>query len=818
MEQEKLADMMLKNKEIMFQKIMDNAPVGLATLTIGGKFIQVNPAFCRIIGYSEEELEGMNYNVLTCKEDQPIDHLNVKRLLQNEIEFYKLEKRYIRKDSTMIWVQVTRSILKDLTTNKPVCFIAQVEDISERKRLEKSLKESEERFRNIMESAAVGIATVSTDGQIIQINDAFCNITGYEKAELKDLNYKKLTYAEDRSIDSDNVQKLLEGKIPSYRLEKRYVRKDNKIIWVQVTRSLLKDAATGAPLYFIAQIEDITHRKQTEKALHESEALFRNIIDNAPVGIAAVSIEGQFLHVNQSLCNITGYKSEKLKQITYQELTYPEDLAANIIKVQELLAGKLSIFSKEKRYICKNNRIIWVEVTQSILRDSITEKPLYFIAQVEDITERKHLANELKKSAEEIANLYEYAPCGYHSLDDNGFFVRMNITELQWLGYTHDEVIGKIKFTDLLTPESLLIFQENFEQFKEQGFIHDVELQMARKDGSTFTVIMSATGDKTSGGHYAMSRSTMFNITDRKRTEHALQESEARFRNIMDNAPIGMAIISLAGLFLDANRALCEITGYKKDELEKLVFNDLLVSEGLAIDEANTRQFSDEKSRYYKLEKQGIRKDGTLVWLEVTRSILRDVATGESLQFIVQVEDITERINSHEKINQLAYHDILTGLPNRQLLLDRLHQAIAEAKRDRSFLAILFIDLDKFKYINDTLGHHIGDALLKKVASRLSRIIRDSDTIARTGGDEFIIVLTQLNTPDDSAAKAEKIIEAMKNPMSIQGNQIQIAASIGIATYPTNGEDVAELMKKADMAMYQAKDAGGDQYHFYYAH
>lgn len=799
----------------LYTNIVDNAPVGIATLSIDGYFMQVNQAFTEITGYEKSELETMNYHQLTYNEDYAIDSFNVQQLLDGKVKSYKLEKRYVRKDKQIIWVQVTRSILRNLITKKPLYFIAQIEDVTSRKQAEKALQESENLFRNVIDNAPVGVVTVSLDGQLLSVNKAYCDITGYEKEELEEMNYKKLTYAEDIAIDATNVQQLLENKIHSYCLEKRYIRKDNKIIWVQVTRSLLRDSTTGIPIYFIAQVEDISERKEIEKSLHQSEELFQNIVNNAPIGIATVSIDGHFIHVNSAFCEITGYNQVELTKLTYQELTYPEDLSANFAKVQSLLEGKASSYQIEKRYIRKDNKVIWVQVTRSLLRNQLTGVPLYFIAQVENITERKIAAEKLQKSTEEIADLYANAPCGYHSLDANDFFTRINNTELHWLGYTADEMIRKMKFSDLLTPTSLRIYQENASQFREQGFINDLEIELTRKDGSTFTVLMSASGNKESGGHYVMNRSTMFNITDRKRTERALLESEERFRNVMDNAPIGMATQSLEGKFLLVNRALCEITGYKKEELEQMTFQKMTYPDDLILEFENIRKLIDGKSSSYRIEKRQIRKDGTISWIQVTRSILRDTTSGEPIYFISQIEDINNRIINREKIYQLAYHDILTGLPNRQLLLDRLNQAIASAKRHHHFMALMFIDLDKFKHINDTLGHDAGDKLLKEMSARLSCSVRSQDTIARTGGDEFVVILNEISAPQDAAFLADKFLKIVKQPLTLQDQQLQMTASIGIAIYPDNGLDATELMKKADMAMYISKDAGRDQWHFY---
>jgi diguanylate cyclase (GGDEF)-like protein len=178
--------------------------------------------------------------------------------------------------------------------------------------------------------------------------------------------------------------------------------------------------------------------------------------------------------------------------------------------------------------------------------------------------------------------------------------------------------------------------------------------------------------------------------------------------------------------------------------------------------------------------------------------------------------DITDRKQAEELVQQLAYYDTLTDLPNRRLLLDRLGHALTQARRYERSLAIMFLDLDNFKQINDTLGHDAGDALLREVAGRLTTCIRGGDTVARQGGDEFIVVLAEISQPEDAALVADKIIAALGEPMHIAERTLNVTTSIGIAVYPVNGDDDAqELMKKADQAMYAAKAAGRNGYRFF---
>ena len=304
-------------------------------------------------------------------------------------------------------------------------------------------------------------------------------------------------------------------------------------------------------------------------------------------------------------------------------------------------------------------------------------------------------------------------------------------------------------------------------------------------------------------------------IAQRKMNEQALRDSEKRFRAILENAPIGISVVSLEGRFVLVNRSLCDIVGYKKEELETLTFQEITYHDDLEANLANVQRLLDGSATTYHMEKRYVRKDQRIVWTQLTSSVVKDAA-GTPLYLVAQIEDITDRRRSREQILQLAYYDALTGLPNRRLLKDRLKQLLAKAKRFQRSLALMFLDLDNFKQVNDTLGHDVGDELLKVVASRLQACVRAMDTVCRQGGDEFIIVLSEIAQPEDAGVVANKIINAINEPITVNENDLLITISIGIAIYSVNGtDDAKELMKKADIAMYEGKKNGRNRFVFY---
>jgi len=302
-------------------------------------------------------------------------------------------------------------------------------------------------------------------------------------------------------------------------------------------------------------------------------------------------------------------------------------------------------------------------------------------------------------------------------------------------------------------------------------------------------------------------------ISSRKKTESALRASEKSFREIMEFAPIGMAIVSLEGRFTKVNQALCNIVGYRNEMLLATTFQEITHADDLATDLQYVQQLISGDINAYQMEKRYIRQDKTLVWVQLSVSIFRDEEHAPQY-FIAQIEDITARKHQYDEVTQEAYFDALTGLPNRRMLLTRLHEVYAQRQHVRQVAALLFLDIDHFKHINDTLGHDVGDGLLKEVALRLQSCLRQGDTVSRLGGDEFVILLPALKQLEDAERVAQKVMHSFVQPVHVNAHTIQIGASVGVAVC-AEGVQVAvvEWMKKADQAMYEAKGAGRNRYH-----
>ena len=295
-------------------------------------------------------------------------------------------------------------------------------------------------------------------------------------------------------------------------------------------------------------------------------------------------------------------------------------------------------------------------------------------------------------------------------------------------------------------------------------------------------------------------------VTSRFAAEAALRESEVRYRLLFEQNAAGVCVTALDGTIQDCNTTFAFMLGYKRQELigrnsgelyEHRVERDELVP--MLRDATNIKGYEAEL----------MRKDGSHVW--VLQNLVL-VGQGPSAVIHATVVDISDRKRAEEQIEYHAYHDVLTHLPNRRLFTDRLAVNLTRARRSGRPLAVMFIDLDHFKIINDTLGHTAGDELLLEMSQRLRRCVREDDTVARLGGDEFTIILADLRQPEDAAQVAQKVIEAVQKPLNLGGVPVEVSASIGIATYPNDGNDAETLLRNADSAMYRAKESGRNNY------
>jgi diguanylate cyclase (GGDEF)-like protein/PAS domain S-box-containing protein len=674
------------------------------------------------------------------------------------------------------------------------------------------LNESESRFRNILEDAPIGMTISTLDGRVMQVNHALCVMLGYSREELEKLSTREITHPDDIALTLAHLKPLQEGKLDSFRLEKRYLRKDGHVVWGQVAASLVRDSS-GTPLYNIGQIEDITERRMAEQKLKDAEALWSFALEGAGDGVWDWDVASGKVTLSKAGAAMFGYEqSEAAHDIAewYARLA-AEDQARWSEMLDRFFRDKAERFSLEYPVRGKNGNTVWLLTRGMVVGRTADGKVSRMVGVHTDITRRKLAEEAMNKSAEEIEDLYNRAPCGYHSLDKDGVITRINDTELAWLGYTREEVVGKMKITDLLTPVSKEAFPKNFALFKKRGFLKDIENEMVCKDGSILYGLLNATLARDAAGEYLSSRSTTFDITERKKAEETLRTLLAA----LENSPIAVTITDADANIQYVSPRFSDLTGHAPGDV---IGRNLRVMQAGQINNYAYLEMWNALSngQPWHGELSNKSRQGHAYWEDIHITPVKSLA-GAVTNYVAVSADISERKQAEEKMRHLATYDPLTDLPNRALVDDRLRQALTAAKRDKTNMALMFLDLDKFKPINDTLGHDVGDLLLKEVAVRMQECVRESDTIGRIGGDEFVVLLPAVDSDQHAVRVAEKIRQALNRPFYLAEQDLHIAASIGVALYPEHGDTPKTLFKHADTAMYYAKAAGRDNVQLYKA-
>jgi diguanylate cyclase (GGDEF)-like protein/PAS domain S-box-containing protein len=422
---------------------------------------------------------------------------------------------------------------------------------------------------------------------------------------------------------------------------------------------------------------------------------------------------------------------------------------------------------------------------------------------VRDITEHEREKEFYKSLA--ISSLV-----GIYILRDGKFrFVNPKFQE--YVGYTANELIG-MNSLDIVHPEDRESVREQAVKMLKIQQPVPYEFRTITKSGRikwTMEIVIPIVfdGKREILGNYV-------DINDRKMAEEALRNSEERYRSILENIEDGYYELDLKGRMTFFNESCRKIFGYNREELKGMKHRQFMDKETagklIQLGRQVYRTGLPEKRSDFEI----VSKDGVKKQIEISLSLIKNLA-GKPIGFRGMARDIDDRKKAEATILRMAYHDTLTDLPNRLLFNDRLNVVMSAAKRNNRKFAVMMLDLDRFKLINDSLGHDIGDLLLQGVGNRLSGRLRKSDTLARMGGDEFMLLLPEINQNKDAEIVARKIIKSFQDPFILKNYELKVTASIGIAVYPDDGEDFDALKKNADIAMYKVKEIGRNNFKSY---
>jgi diguanylate cyclase (GGDEF)-like protein/PAS domain S-box-containing protein len=535
--------------------------------------------------------------------------------------------------------------------------------------------------------------------------------------------------------------------------------------------------------------------------------IYKSIIEYNPDTIFILSTDGIIMEVNPALSKLLGYSKHEVQGLTYQDLIISNDLETVKQQINQVLNGVPS--EVETSAYRKDGKIIYLQV--KFIPLSVNKQIMGVCCIFRDVTERKKIERVLYESEKRYKRLVENSPepiVVYQS----EFIKYANPACVKLLGSSSiEDLIGK-SIKDYFDSNSVHLIEQRINQAEEIGKIQGAtEEKVLRADGSVIDVEVTGITIKYEGKPAFLMM--YHDITSRTGNEKALHQSEERYRLIAENMTDLVCLIAWDGSFKYASPSHVTVLGFPSDAYEGKYARDWMHKD----DHPNVRKKLEETTKTkeassFEFRFQDI--EANWVWLEgKATSVFNE--KGDFEHFLVVSRDITERRILEEKLSHMAHHDTLTGLPNRRLLFEQLKQSLKEADRYQRTIALMFLDLDRFKHINDTYGHDAGDELLKQFTNRVQECIRESDVLVRLGGDEFVILLPEISCETQITTIAERIISLLQKPWKIFEHEFVATSSIGIAFYE-EGDKEKELLKKADIALYQAKSDGKNNYCVYH--
>lgn len=662
--------------------------------------------------------------------------------------------------------------------------------------------------REAFDQTSVGLTLVSMEGEYFVVNRAFCELSGYAKEELVGRSCHLLTHPDDLGADNAALSGACLG-VPPPVAEKRLLRRDGRTIWVRRNSGLMRDAS-GAPRFVICAFSDLTEQRARDRALQSTNRFLSAVIETSPVAIYATDLDGMINLWNPAAERTFGFtRAEALGRRA--PFVPPEKKNEARALRERVIAGEVLTNLVLDRRRADGTPIV-INGSAAPLRDE-DNAIVGLIVMCFDVTETKRTEAAFKEQLHFTRALIDAIPNPVYFKDVEG---RYRVYNRAWHELWDDgrDWVGK-SVHDMFEPRIAQLHDARDRPlFTQPGSVH-YEALMPTSAGRERQMLYNKVSFVDQAGRIAGVIGTITDVTAYKETERALEASEARFRVLTESGLDLISVLAADGVILYQSLALKHLLGYDPAEtIGRNVF-ELVHREDAEAARAAFARIVETRQFREPLEFRIRHRDGQ--WRTFESLGTNCIENPHIRGVVFNSRDVTDRKAIQARIQHLAYHDNLTGLPNRGLLQDRLAHSIARAERAGRKVAVLFIDLDNFKNINDTLGHDVGDELLREVAGRLAGCVRAGDTIARQGGDEFIVLLDNLDDGRGASVVAQKILNALRAAFALGGTEQHVSGSVGIAVFPEDGRDAQTLMKNADTAMFHGKGVGKNTYQYFTA-
>ncbi|WP_206047131.1 EAL and GGDEF domain-containing protein, partial [Noviherbaspirillum denitrificans] len=607
------------------------------------------------------------------------------------------------------------------------------------------------------------------------------------------------------------------GKIVNQRTEWPARCKNGEETAIELTVTPL---AQGDRTLFFASVRDISERKRLQEALHRQASITASIINSMAGAVVVADLAERLIMVNpagQHLLNLRPMDNSGEPTIRSYSLLQPDGATAFPQDERPTVRALRGEHVDGMVALVRHERLpdgVWVSVNARPLRNThgVLVGAVAVFHDISDLRRREEMLARQTSQLQEQASLLDLARDAIFARTTGDIITYWNRSAEKLYGHMREEAVGQHCHT-LLGTRFPVPLDEIVAIVREQHYWEGRLVQRTR-DGREI-IVFSKWALEVQEGRPARYLETNTDITNEVKTEQALRQSQEDFRLLVD-ASTDHAIMMLdpEGVILSWNSGAERIFGMTAEQAKGRPVSSIFTAEDRAAD-APLRELEEARETGRSGDDRWhVRPDGSRFWASGVVTPLRN--TDGSLRGYVKImRDQTEQRLAEEQTRFLANHDGLTGLPNRVHFSNQLHQSLALSQRNNIPLALLLLDLDRFKHVNDTFGHHTGDLLLKEVALRIVSSIRETDFVARLGGDEFVIIQADVSQPEAAETLARKLVLELGRPYQLDSNEIVSGASIGLCIYPTDGRSSVELLKRADLALYRAKKSGRHNYQFY---
>ncbi|MDX6550598.1 MAG: hypothetical protein QOJ31_1282 [Gaiellales bacterium] len=792
------AEQALRVSERRFRMLADNAPVGVFQVDPVRDTCYANPRVLEILGITSDEFDVAGMTEFIHPEDRDAIVAAWERTADTPTGF-DAEYRIVSRTGDLRWVRVTAAALPEGSGYQGV-----MNDVTESKRADDAVRASDQRLRDVFDTVDLLATITSVDGKIVYINEALAATSGRTPQELVGHDW-----IETLSADSDaDVVEYFFAELRAGRI----VRHDENSIETHAgdvrliawSNTILRNG--DGSVFGAASIgQDVTDQRVAEAALRDSEERFRTLSELAPVGIFRTDADGGVVYVNEHWSEITGLDVEQAAGRGWALAVHPDDREpATREWLRATAAGER--FSMEFRFRRSDGEEKWVHETAVALHDRHGNVEGFLGTSV-DITQRIESERAVVESERLLRTITDNMTdvIFVYGMDRKLQYVTPSFEQLT--GFTTAELFER-NFVDDVHPDDEAGMRWLWSGLFDGDDYSGAEFRIINRDGTEKWCWSSGSPILDEHGVQIGVQIRDADISGLKRAELRMRESEERARSIIETTSDAYLAADEQGVIVEWNNAAERMFGCDREEAIGQPLLDLVAADQSQELLAGAMRTLTERGEGSTLELVGRHRDAGEFPSELT---LWQVLVGGERTVNVFVRDITERKLREEQVTFMAYHDKLTGLPNRAMFEQHLELVLVRARHDGNAAGLLYMDLDRFKQVNDTLGHEAGDELLREVALRLRQAARSGDLVVRLGGDEFVVVLGDLPAdvaPTVAAAVAQRIQDAFEKPCLLGGREFQASASIGVALFPDDATDAKALVTAADTGMYASKRSG----------